>query len=54
MIEGLALKSLEFERLHRERSRSYVELDLAGGREGDYDRRWRAIVNRKIEREKIR
>jgi len=29
-------------------------LDLAGEREGDYDRRWRVIVNRGIEAEKIR
>jgi predicted transcriptional regulator of viral defense system len=54
LIETLELETREIDGLLSERSRSYVSLDPEAKRLGEYDRRWRVIVNHKIDRERIR
>jgi len=53
LIETLDLETREIRRLLNERSKSYVSLDLEAKGSGEYDRRWRVIVNHKIDRERI-
>jgi predicted transcriptional regulator of viral defense system len=53
LIEGLGLETGELERLLAARSSSFVSLDPEAARIGEYDKKWRVIVNREIDREEI-
>ncbi len=53
LIEKLDLESSGVDSLLKERSRSYVTLDLEWERVGEYDSRWRVVVNHSIDLERI-
>jgi predicted transcriptional regulator of viral defense system len=54
LIERHGLETGELDRLLAARSSPFVPLDPEAARIGKYDRKWRVIVNREIDREEIR
>jgi len=53
LIEKLGLETPGVGALLKEGSRAYVTLDLERERVGEYDKRWRVIVNHSIDLERI-
>jgi predicted transcriptional regulator of viral defense system len=54
IIEVLELETRNMGMLLSNRSKSYVTLDPAERRSGEYDKVWRVIINHKIDKQRIR